>query len=125
VLGPYFNELMTNRQRLLWVATRRQLERWELLVAADMRAALGRGPALADADIWHAAIEHHFVLIAARNLVRALEDLAPPTGVVLDRAMRAELVGGRDLLEHWWRTCRCSTCAPALGCLPDPSDSPS
>lgn len=97
----YFDDLMANRQRLLWaVATRRQLERWELLVAASVRADLGRGPAFEDAAIWHSAIEHHFVLIAARHLVEALE-LDPPTGVVLDSTMGDELVDGRNLLEHW------------------------
>jgi hypothetical protein len=101
VLRPYFNQRMANRQRLLWaVATRRQLERWELLVASSVRADLGRGPAFEDAAIWHAAIEHHFVLIAAGNLVQALE-LGPPTNVTLDRVMRNEIVDGRNLLEHW------------------------
>ena len=56
--------------------------------------------AFESAAIWHAAIEHHFVLVAARNLVQALE-LDPPTSVVLDATMRAELVDGRNLLEHW------------------------
>ena len=102
MLGPYFDERMANRQRLLWaVATRRQLERWELLVAASVRAELGRGPAFESAAIWHAAIEHHFVLVAARNLVQALELDPPTTSVVLDATMRAELVDGRNLLEHW------------------------
>ena len=101
VLGPYFDERMANRQRLLWaVATRRQLERWEPLVAASVRAHLRRGPAFEDAAIWHAAIEHHFVLVAARHLVEALE-LDPPTSVTLDPTIRDELVDGRTLLEHW------------------------
>lgn len=101
VLGPYFDERMANRQRLLWaVATRRQLERWEPLVAASVRAHLRRGPAFEDAAIWHAAIEHHFVLVAARHLVEALE-LDPPTSVTLDPTIRDELVDGRNLLEHW------------------------
>jgi len=96
----YFDDLMVNRQRLLWaVATRRQLERWEPLVAASVRAGYARHP-FPDADIWSAEIEHHFTLIAARNLLRAL-DLPPATSVPVDPTLRAELTEGRDLHEHW------------------------
>jgi hypothetical protein len=99
-LGPYFGPLMVNRQRLLWaVATRRQLERWELLVAESLRAEFD-GAEFGDANIWLAAMEHHFVLIAARNLLHAL-DLDPATSVPVDPTMRAELIEGRDLHEHW------------------------
>ena len=41
----YFNEGMVNRQRLLWaIATRRQLERWEPLVAAILNEDLAGRP---------------------------------------------------------------------------------
>jgi hypothetical protein len=94
---------MANRQRLLWaIATRRQLERWERYVARDVRLSLANGgrEGLESAEIWLASIEHHFTLIAARNLIRALE-LDAPTSVVLDPDMASELIGGRDLHEHW------------------------
>lgn len=39
-------------------------------------------------------------LVAARNLLRALE-LEPTSGVIVDRTIRDELIEGRDLLEHW------------------------
>ena len=91
---------MVNRQRLLWtVATRRQLERWEPYVAAAVLRGMSR-KRLEPADIWSAQIEHHFTLVAARNLLRALE-LEPPSRVSVDATMRAELIEGRDLHEHW------------------------
>ena len=52
------------------------------------------------AEIWQAEMEHHFALIAARNLVKALE-LTPASAVPVEPTMRAELIEGRDLLEHW------------------------
>jgi hypothetical protein len=100
VADDYFNDTMLNRQRLLWtVATRRQLERWEPMVAAWVLESLG-GPPFSGADIWAAEIEHHFTLIAARNLMRALE-LSPPSSVPVDATLRSELIEGRDLNEHW------------------------
>jgi hypothetical protein len=100
--GDYFGELMVNRQRLLWaIATRRQLERWEPYVAASVREGFARrGGDIPSADIWAAATEHHFTLIAARNLMRALE-LDPASRVAIDPIMRAELIEGRNLNEHW------------------------
>jgi hypothetical protein len=47
-----------------------------------------------------AELEHHFALVAARNLIHALE-LEPASTVPLDSTIRAELIEGRDLLEHW------------------------
>jgi len=91
---------MINRQRLLWtIATRRQLERWEPFVALNVRSSYG-GRKLDSAEIWEAEIEHHFALIAARNLLRAL-DLEPPSSVPLDPTLREDLIAGRDLIEHW------------------------
>jgi hypothetical protein len=97
---PYFDELMVNQMRLRWaVATRRQLERWEPLVAAFARSQLNCGPH-GRADTWAAWMEHHFALVAARNLLRAL-DLTPTAGVSIDPTMSAEIIEGRDLHEHW------------------------
>jgi hypothetical protein len=96
----YFGPPMVHRQRLLWaVATRRQLDRWEPLVAASVRLSFQRQQ-LTAAEIWLGEIEHHFALIAARHLLRAL-DLDPSTGVVIDQTIRDELLEGRDLHEHW------------------------
>ena len=102
----YFDQTMVNRQRLLWaVATRRQLERWEPLVASVVRV----DSLVPDCvTVWSAATEHHFALIAARNLIRAAE-LPQPMAVSVDDTLRAELIEGRDLHEHGSRTCRSST----------------
>lgn len=100
-MGDYFSDVSLNRQLLLWaVAARRQLERWEPLVAAHVRANLGGGPRLPDAEIWQAQIEHHFALVAARNLLHAI-DLANDYRIPLQPILRQELIDGRDLLEHW------------------------
>jgi hypothetical protein len=94
--GEYWNEHGVRRQRLLWaIATRRQLERWEPLVAK----AVQRGQ-LDDVDIWAGETEYHFVLIAVRNLFHAL-DLDPPPNVEVDPTLRSELIESRDLHEHW------------------------
>jgi hypothetical protein len=101
--GPktaYFDRRMVNRERLIWtVATRRQLERWEPLVAESVRRR-NDDRQLDNSDIWAAQIEHHFALIAGRHLLQALE-LDPATKVRIDPTLRAELKEGRDLHEHW------------------------
>jgi hypothetical protein len=113
----YFDLQMVNRSRLLWaVATRRQLERWEPYVAAHTYARYGRRR-VRDADIWLAQIEHHFALIAARNLIRVLE-LEPVSSVPLDPVVRAELIEGRDLHEHWIEN------LPVFNIKPSPRDPP-
>jgi hypothetical protein len=100
VPDDYFDATMVNRQRLLWaIATRRQLERWEPIVAALVRDGFASRP-LAGADVWSAEVERHFALVAARNLFRAL-DLPPRTNVTVDSTLRSELIEGRDLQEHW------------------------
>jgi hypothetical protein len=98
----YFDKRTLNRQRLFWaLATREQLARWEPLVASSLLQQLQENSdGLDDTEIWLAQMEHHFVLVAARNLVQALE-LAPASRVVINPTMRAELIEGRDLLEHW------------------------
>jgi hypothetical protein len=96
----YFDDTMRDRQRLLWgVATRRQLERWEPLVAAFWRTSLA-GRHADGALVWAAEIEHHFALIAAHHLLDALE-LPPASDVPIDPILRDELAQRRDLLEHW------------------------
>jgi hypothetical protein len=98
--ADYFDERMLNRQRLLWtVATRRQLERWEPIVAGVVLGSFaGRQPS--GAEVWSAEIEHHFVLVAAHHLLLAL-DLDPPSKVQVDPDLRADLTEGRHLHEHW------------------------
>jgi hypothetical protein len=96
----YFDERTVNGRRLFWaIATRRQLERWEPIVAADLRDSFA-GRERSSERIWTGAIEHHFVLIAAHHLLAAL-DLPPASGVSVDPTLRAELTEGRHLHEHW------------------------
>ena len=93
-----FDRRGIDRQLLIWaLATRRQLERWEPLVAANLRAQ-SSGPPFSDVLIWQAATEHHFLLIAARRLITAIE---MSKGIPIDRTIREELKEGRDLHEHW------------------------
>lgn len=100
VTRDYFDGPMLSRARLFWsVATRRQLERWEPIVAA-FYLDLWADRETYGADIWSAEIEHHFALVAANNLLRAL-DLDPETSVPVDPTVRAELREVRDLHEHW------------------------
>jgi len=101
VADDYFDGEMLNRQRLFWVvATRRQLERWEPLVASVIRLNLLDSLVPDCVTVWTAQMEHHFALIAARNLLKAL-DLDPPMKVSVDPTLRSELIEGRDLHEHW------------------------
>jgi hypothetical protein len=117
VTGDYFDQGTVERQRLLFaVATRRQLERWEPIVASHVRLLWANGK-LDGMDIWSAEIEHHFLLIAARNLCRAL-DLPPATSVAIDPTVRAELIEGRDLHEHWDEN------VPIFNVTPRPADPP-
>ena len=98
VTRNYFDDVMINRQRLLFaIATRRQLDRWEPIVAAHVRRLMGDRQ-LDDPDIWAAEIEHHFLLIAARNLLRALE-LPPSTNVTVGR-VRPSRRGARDVTSR-------------------------
>jgi hypothetical protein len=101
VEDDYFSGRAVERQRLLWaVATRQQLDRWEPLIAEFARGWADPEPRLSDRAIWQAAIEHHFALIAARNLIHALE-LPAGDPIPVDAALRDEIVQGRDLHEHW------------------------
>jgi hypothetical protein len=102
VASAYFDRAMVNRQRLLWaVATRRQLERWETLVASVARLPTSLDSLVPDCvTVWTAEMEHHFLLVAARHLFKAL-DLDPPMRVKGHPTLREELIEGRDLHEHW------------------------
>jgi hypothetical protein len=97
----YFDGLMVNRQRLLWViATRRQLERWEASLAIWVQRNLTQVVPLPDAELWSAESERHLALVAAGNLLDALA-LDPPSTVPIDRIMRDDLIDGRNVHEHW------------------------
>lgn len=113
----YFDAAMVERQRLLFsMATRKQLERWEPIVAKHVRLLFEKRQ-LEGAELWAAEIEHHFLLVAARNLFRALE-LAPASTVATEPTLRAELIEGRDLHEHWVEN------VPIFNVTPRPADPP-
>jgi hypothetical protein len=99
-VDDYFDDRGVSRQRLIWtVATRQQLEVWEALVAENVRLSFANRT-LDGAEIWQAAIAHHFALIAACNLIRAI-DVGDSAEIAVDAVLRAELVEGRNLHEHW------------------------
>jgi hypothetical protein len=115
----YFDESMVNQMRLRWtIATRRQLERWEPIVASFVRDLYARPRRSTDGmTIWSAWMEHHFALVAAAHLMQAL-DLSPASRVSVDPTLRAEVVEGRHLHEHWLDN------MPVFNVNPPPSDPP-
>lgn len=106
---PYFADtIMPWRQALLWAsAVRRQLGRWEPLVAKHCRVmndrSLSPKPAvpttMTTEEMWQGEIERHFLLVAAHDLLKAIDLLDAPPAV--DATVRAELTEARDLVEHW------------------------
>lgn len=94
--SEYFSGLMARRQALLWaIATRRQLDRWEALVASIVREQVSA----AGTVVWEAEVERHFALIAGRNLLWALD--LPGSEVVVDRSALETVKNLRDVHEHW------------------------
>jgi hypothetical protein len=98
-MDDYFDPATVARAALSWaIATRVQLARWEPLVAGRLREESYKIPFPA-AGYWQAHREWHFCLIAARNLIRALDLLDPP--LTMDQVLRQEIIEVRDLNEHW------------------------
>jgi hypothetical protein len=98
-MGDYFDPAAVARVTLAWaVAARVQLARWEPLVAARLREEPYKIP-FPPAGYWQAHREWHFCLIAARNLIGALDLLDPP--LAMDQVTRKEIIEIRDLNEHW------------------------
>jgi hypothetical protein len=98
--ATYFAEISGLRQALLWsVATRRQLDRWEALVAEQLRCEIYENERADGIVIWEAEAERHFTFVAARNLLRAIEVSGLP--VQVDPLAAETIRSVRDLLEHW------------------------
>jgi hypothetical protein len=96
--AQYFGRLMVDRQLLFWtVTTRRQLERWEVCVAELVSLGLQSKPEPGQL-VWRGEAEHHFMFLAARNLVRAAEVAAES---LIETSFAETLKDVRDLLEHW------------------------
>jgi hypothetical protein len=97
-MSDYFDSATVARVALAWaIATRVQLARWEPLVAARLREETYQIPFPA-AGYWQAHREWHFCLIAARNLIGALDPLDPP--LTMDQVLRQEIIEVRGLNEH-------------------------
>jgi len=98
-MGDYFDPAGSAHAALLWaVATRVQLGRWESLSADHLRKDVYNIP-LPMPSYWQGHYERHFCLIAARNLIGALDLLDPPLAV--NKVLRDEITEARDLNEHW------------------------
>ncbi len=98
-MNDYFGPLGSALAALSWaVATRVQLARWEPLVADHLLEQTYKIP-FPEAGYWQAHREWHFCLIAARNLIGALDLLDPP--LTVDQVLRDEIIEARDLNEHW------------------------
>ncbi len=98
-MGDYFDPAGSAGAVLSWaVATRVQLGRWESLSADFLRKDVYQIP-FPMPLYWQGDYERHFCLIAARNLIGALDLLDPP--VTLNQMLRDEITEARDLNEHW------------------------
>lgn len=103
---------------MFWVvATRVQLDRWERLLAEAVWRSERQLPELAPAQIWEAEAAHHFALIGACHVLRAL-DLRRPPIAQFKRSYRAEIEETRGVLEHWTEN------MPVFNVSPRPHDPP-
>lgn len=95
----YFDGLAQRRQVLLWaVAARRQLDRWEPLVAEHLRAKIWHDKMPAD-RIWEGEAEHHFAIVAFDHLLEALK--LWQVHVPIPEIVQQETAEVRDLITHW------------------------
>lgn len=101
--------LFPEREGALWAAAaRRQLERWEPLVAKNLLQSRRDGStdrenrlriAMSMLENWQGETERHFLLIATAQLVKALKMLDQPPAI--DPTVADEVREVRDLTEHW------------------------
>jgi hypothetical protein len=105
---PYFEGTMPERQALAWAAAvRRQLQRWELLVAKH--TLMGLEPNLTPppefpttmttGEYWEGETERHLLLNSIHNLLKARRLMKHPPD--LDPTVAKEVTETRDLNEHW------------------------
>lgn len=97
----YFGDgLGQRRQVLLWaVAARRQMDRWEPLVARHLWSTYDQGEPMPPDQIWMGEVEHHFAVVAFDHMLEALKIW--PTPVEIPYLIAREVAEVRDLLEHW------------------------
>ena len=97
---PYFEGVMPERQALVWAAAvRRQLERWEPLVARHTLLLLEPTRSMPTVVYFEGETERHLLLSALRNLLIAIRLMDHPPKV--NRAVADEMIQTRDLNEHW------------------------
>lgn len=98
---PYFADpLGQRRQVLLWaVAARRQLDRWEPLVARYIWSRYDRGTPMPSHQIWEGETEHHFTIVAFDHMLEALKLWSTP--VAIPSIVKQEVAEVRDLVTHW------------------------
>jgi hypothetical protein len=86
------------RELLIWsIATRRELDRWEAHVAEITLLGFAKEK-LSGRLNWETSTERHFTFVAARNMVRALNLVAPD---LVDQHVKDTLRAVRNVLEHW------------------------
>lgn len=91
---------MQDRQVYLWLlATRRQMRRWEISLARNVRSDLYR-EAIEPGEIWNAQIERHFALVAAHHLLLAVDN-ADERYTAVPQPLAEEIRNQRHLHEHW------------------------
>ena len=102
---------MPERQALVWAAAvRRQLERWEPLVAMHTQLVLDPRRSMPTAVYFEGETERHLLLSAIRNLLKAIGLMDHPPDV--DHAVAEEIIQTRDLNEHWDRNIPVFAVAP-------------
>lgn len=97
----YFaSPLGQRRHVLLWaVAARRQLDRWEPLVARHLWSTYDRGTPMPPDQIWEGEAEHHFAVVAFDHMLEALKMWSMP--VRIPSLVAQEVAEVRDLVTHW------------------------
>ena len=94
------DDTMQNRQMMLWIlATRRQVRRWEIKLALNVKASLANERP-DRREIWAAQIEWHLALVAANNLIRAIDN-ADGRFSEMPSGLARDVRNLRDLQEHW------------------------
>jgi hypothetical protein len=94
------DDVMQDRQVMFWLlGARRQLRTWEVCVAEHARLGLTNEDA-SGRLVWSAQLAHHMALVAAGNLLRALDN-AEDRYTAMPERMAQEVVVLRNLHEHW------------------------
>jgi hypothetical protein len=94
------DDVMQDRQVMFWLlGARRYLRTWEVCVAEHVRLGLTNEDASGQL-VWSAQLAHHMALVAAGNLLRALNN-AEDRYTAMPEPMAQEVVVLRNLHEHW------------------------